>query len=77
MSGDRTVWYFDPVSPYAYLALPGVMKLTGGHVFLSGELFWGADVLPMAEAPGPSRHAGRRKMVDAHQSFCNLPRGCR
>jgi 2-hydroxychromene-2-carboxylate isomerase len=53
------IWYFDPISPFAYLALPSVERLARSHAILYRPIVFGA-VLAHCGQLGPAEIPAKR-----------------
>lgn len=57
--GDGAVWYFDVVSPFAYLALPAVMEIARQHPLSFRPIVFGAVLAHWGQL-GPAEIAPKR-----------------
>jgi 2-hydroxychromene-2-carboxylate isomerase len=69
----ETVWYFDPISPFAYLALPAIERLAEQHPITYRPIVFGAVLahcgqLGPAEIPSKRVHTYRLVQFMADQA---------
>lgn len=58
----RIEWYFDFISPFAYLAWPGAQRLAAGHVLVPRPILFAA-VLDRLGQKGPAEITGKREFT--------------
>lgn len=59
LAGDTVIWYFDVVSPFAYLALPAVMEIARRHPVRFRPIVFGAVLAHWGQL-GPAEIAPKR-----------------